>query len=369
VIADALLAASRGVGEAWTEMAADLLGVSLPSAPPLAQTPRDVFALEGGAVLYRFRGRTPRSAAAAPLLLVPSLINRWYVLDLRPGASLVEALVSAGIDVWCLDWGVPQPEDRYLDWEAVLARLGRAVRRVRREAAADRLAMLGYCMGGTLTAIYAAQHADELAALVTLAAPIDFARGGMLRTMVDPQWFDAEAIADAGNVEPSQMQAGFTALRPTLELGKLVSMPDLATDPRAREAFAALDAWASDNVPFPGGAYRRYIGDIYQHNQLVAGTHRVGGKPVALGEITCPTLVITASRDAICPPPAATALLDHIAATDTATLEVAGGHVGAVVGSRAAREMYPALARWLAPRLADARAGSGPHARGELVGR
>ena len=92
--------------------------------------------------------------------------------------------------------------------------------------------MLGYCMGGTLTAIHAAQFPDELAALVTLAAPIDFEAGGMLRRMVDPRWFDADAISDAGNVAPAQMQAGFSALRPTLDASKLVSMPELLHDAR-----------------------------------------------------------------------------------------------------------------------------------------
>ncbi len=350
---DALFGFSREVAEAWTPVAADLFGLPHPSAPPLAQTPRDELPLEGGARLYHFRGDT--APHGVPLLIVPSLINRWYVLDLRPGASLVEALVGAGFDVWLLDWGVPEAEDRFLDWDAVLVRLGRAARRVRREGRgeqkSDKLAILGYCMGGTLTAIHAAQHADTLAALITLAAPIDFSRGGQLRHMVDPSWFDADAIADAGNVAPSQMQAGFVALRPTLELGKLVSWPDLVLDAAAREGFLALDAWASDNIPFPAEAYRRYIRDLYQGNQLVAGTHRACGRAARLADIRCPVLAITASRDAICPPAAATALLDLVGSTDKETLQVPGGHVGAVVGSRAAREMYPALIRWLAPRL------------------
>ena len=339
----------REVAEAWTPVAADLYGIPWPTTPSLAQTPRDEFALEGGAKLYHFLGE---KRTGKPLLLIPSMINRWYVLDLRPGASLVEALVGAGIDVWCLDWGVPEAEDRYLDWEAVLARLGRAVRRVKRETAADKLAVLGYCMGGTLTTIYAAQHASDFAALITLATPIDFQRGGQLRCMVEPQWFDVDAIADAGNVAPLQMQAGFVALRPTIDLGKIMAMPDLVTDARAREAFFALDEWASDNIPFPAEAYRRYIRELYQENQLVEGTHRVAGRAVSLGAIKCPTLVITASRDAICPPAAATALLSHISATDTHVLEVPGGHVGAVVGSKAAKEMYPGLIRWLLPRIA-----------------
>ena len=345
----------RVVATAWGQVLADAAGTSSfgPPRVTLAPTPRDELPLEGGAKLYRFHAGVDRIAGAsgAPLLLIPSLINRWYVLDLRPGASLVEALVGAGFDVWCLDWGIPEDEDRYLDWEAVHARLSRATRRVRRETGATQLGLLGYCMGGTLTAIHAAQHASEVAALVTLAAPIDFAAGGMLRTMVDPQWFDPDAIADAGNVAPSQMQAGFAALRPTLELSKLVSMPDLVGDDRAQEAFAALDTWASDNIPFPGAAYRRYIRDLYQNNELMHGTHRVNGRVADLAAIDCPPLVITASRDAICPPKAATALLERVRSRDTQVLEVSGGHVGAVVGSRAARDMYPALAAWLRPRL------------------
>jgi polyhydroxyalkanoate synthase subunit PhaC len=341
--------------EAWTAWSRAVSGAFAGLAgvprPALAPTPRDELALDGGARLYRFRGER----RGLPLLLIPSLINRWYVLDLRRGASLVEALVGAGFDVWCLDWGVPEDEDRYLDWETVLARLARASRRVRRETGGGKLALLGYCMGGTLTAIHAAQHADELAALVTLAAPIDFASGGMLRTMVDPRWFDPDAIADAGNVAPTQMQAGFTALRPTLDAAKLMSMPELAGDPAAQTSFMALEAWASDNIPFPGEAYRRYIRDLYQRNELVAGTHRVRGRTVDLGAIECPTLVITATRDTICPPRAATALIERVRSPDTHVLEVPGGHVGAVVGSRAAREMYPALAAWLRPRLMQGR--------------
>jgi poly(3-hydroxyalkanoate) synthetase len=55
----------------------------------------------------------------------------------------------------------------------------------------------------------------------------------------------------------------------------------------------------------------------------------VAGREVALGAIRCPTLAITASLDQICPPAAATALLAHVGATDTAVLEVPGGHVSA----------------------------------------
>ncbi|MBP6847433.1 MAG: alpha/beta fold hydrolase, partial [Kofleriaceae bacterium] len=262
----------RDLAAIAAEALADATGASAARpTPTLMPTPRDVIAREGTASLYRFVGAGPRRGK--PILLVPSLINQWYVLDLRRGASLVAALVEAGLDVWCLDWGAPEDEDRYRTWDETLARLDRMVRRTLRVAGATQLGLLGYCMGGTLATIYSALYPARIAALIDLAGPIDFTKGGMLRTMVDRRWFDADAIADGGNVSPEQMQSGFTALRPTIELGKHVAMPELVLDAAAYDGYRALDAWASDNIPFPAAAYRTYIGELYQDNRLVAGTH------------------------------------------------------------------------------------------------
>ena len=156
---------------------------------------------DGTARLLRFRrpGHGP-AEASIPLLLVPSLINRWYVLDLRPAASLVGAALDAGLDVFCLDWGVPNDEDRHLTWDDVLARLARTARAAKRLTGAPGVGLLGYCMGGTLAAIHAALHPGETRALVDLAGPIDFAEGGFLSRLTDRRWFDPAAVAAAGHV-------------------------------------------------------------------------------------------------------------------------------------------------------------------------
>lgn len=317
--------------------------------PRLAPSPRRTLYREGSARLVHFQPPPDVAPAAAPpVLLVPSLINRWYVLDLRPGASLVEALVAAGLDVYLIDWGIPGDEDRHLTWDDVLARLARAVRRTRRAARAEKVSLIGYCMGGTLAAIHAALEPDGVAALVDLLGPVDFAHGGALRRMVDPRWFDADAVAAAGNVSPQQMQAGFAALRPTLDLGKLIGLVDLVfADPAARESFAALETWASDNIPFPAAAYRTYLRDLYQDNALAAGRHRALGRAVHLAAIASPVMTIVAERDTICPPAAALALHDLVSSSRRDILSVPGGHVGAVVGSRAPAAVHAPLARWL----------------------
>lgn len=321
----------------------------------LAPTPKDTLFRDGTAALYRFR--RPEEVAAAgglPLLLVPSMINRWYVLDLRRGASMADALVRAGIDTYCLDWGTPEDEDRYLAWDEVIARLSRMVRAVKRETGAPKVGILGYCMGATLSTIYTALEPENVAALVNLAGPIDFSKAGFLGDMVDGRYFDAEAIGAAGNMSPQMMQSGFVALRPTTQIAKWVGFLDRMHDPKARESFEALEEWAGDNIPFPGAAYATYIGDLYQKNLLVKGEHRVRGRRADLKNIRCPVMSVVAERDAICPPAAATALNDNVSSTDKEVLSVAGGHVGAVVGGKAPKVLYPALAAWFKKRLAAA---------------
>ena len=89
-------------------------------------TPHDVVWRENKWRLLRFRGT---ARYRTPILMVPSLINRWYVLDLGPTRSLIEWLVAQGHEVFCIDWGTPGAEDRYLTWDDIAGRyIGRALR-------------------------------------------------------------------------------------------------------------------------------------------------------------------------------------------------------------------------------------------------
>ena len=319
----------------------------------IAPTPKAELYHEGSSRLVHFRSTKSATDGrpSRPLLLVPSLINRWYILDLRVGFSVAEALVERGIDTYCLDWGIAQDEDRYVRWEDLFARIDRAVRTLQRSSGFSKIGVLGYCMGSTLTGIYTALHPDKVAALVNLAGPFDFDKAGMLRDLVDASIFDADAIAKAGNVNPTQMQMGFITLRPTIQLSKWITLFDRGDKPEFRSAFDALETWSNDNIPFPGAAYKTYIQELYQKNRIVKGEHYVGERRVDLSNIRCPLLTITADRDTICPPDAATALNELCGSEDNEVLCLKGGHVGTVVGKNAPTELYPALASWLMKRL------------------
>ncbi len=319
----------------------------------IAPTGKDTVYREGRGSLYRFHGKRAASSTQAaeshvPVLIVPSLINRWYVMDLREGASFVHAMSEdTPWATYLYDWGVPEDEDRFISWDDVLATLERVVRQVLRDSGADKVALVGYCMGATLGAIETALHPSKIACFVNLLGPIDFAHAGRLGMMVDPRWFDPYAMTAPGNLSAAHMQAGFLALNPMNQISKWVNLAGKVWDPKAREAFAALETWANDNVPFPGGAYVTYIKELYQENRLIHGDHWARGRRVDLSRITCPLLTVVAQRDQICPPRSALALHDVARSSVKDVISVPGGHVGAMVGSRAAKELYPKVVDWL----------------------
>lgn len=170
--------------------------------PVVGATPADVVHAENKWRLLRYRARPEGLAYATPVLMVPSLINRHYVLDLMPGKSLAEFLVAKGHDLYCIDWGTPGPEDRWVTFDDVCDRaLGRAIRVAARTSASDAVHLFGYCLGGTLAVIHAAAHPERVRSLLALAAPVRFDDGGLLARWTNAPGFDVKALVDGfGNV-------------------------------------------------------------------------------------------------------------------------------------------------------------------------
>ena len=285
-----------------------------------------------------------------PVLLVPSLINRWYVLDLGPERSFIEWLVAQGHEVFCIDWGTPGAEDRYLTWDDIGGRyVGRAVRLVARET--GKAHVLGYCLGGTLASAYVAAFPEGVASLTALAAPVDFQHAGIMSEWCRTPTFDVRSILDAfGNIPHQLMQASFRMLKPTLQAQKLVAVLDRAWDDEFLDGFLATETWGSDNVSFPGECYARYIVELYQQNRLVGGTFSVLGRPARLDSITCPVLAIAFADDHIVPVPSAKPLIDLAASRDKQIIVDRGGHVGAVVSKKASTRLWPAMHTFWAQR-------------------
>lgn len=316
--------------------------------PAVGATPHDVVHRERQWRLLRYRPQGDGPSFRTPILLVPSLINRHYVLDLLPGKSFAEYLVQRGHDVYCLDWGRPGPEDRHLSFEEIVDRfLGRAVRIAARGGDSGGVHLLGYCMGGTLAAIHAGLRGDRLASLVALGAPVRFREGGQLAAWTRTRRFDVDALVDGcGNVPWPLMQGAFHLLRPTLNLAKAVNLVDRAWNDRFLDGFLALETWANDNVSMPGEFYRTYIRDLYRGDRFDEGTFALSGRSTRMEDITCPTLTIAFEHDHITPPKSAEPLSERAGTSDRDYWAIPGSHVGGVTSSAAAKTLWPELAAW-----------------------
>ena len=311
-------------------------------------TPREVVLRHDKLSLFRYRSENRRHPA--PVLLVPALISRSYILDLYPGGSFVEFLVDHGWDVYLADWGIAGDEDAHRDLEYYVANLlPRCVERVRERSASEALTLLGYCMGGTMVAAYAAlEHLGPPNNLITLAAPIDFTHGGILAKCCAPQAFDVDRIVDVfGNVPAALIEALFTIIRPTVSLNAALTHAQRHADPDFMRGFLAMDRWVNEWIPVPGAAARQWITWFYQQNRLVEGRLELCGKPVDLAAVRAPVLVVGAAADHIAPIEAVRPLVEHVGSSDKRVIVLEGGHVGIVAGRGAKNNLWPAVEGWL----------------------
>lgn len=315
-------------------------------------TPRDLVWSHGKVNLWRYRGDHPRTRRQAILMYV-GLVGRAYAFDLYPKSSFVTKLMEAGFDAFVLDWGVPdEAEASNTIATYALDLLPRAVDAAYEAASADGedLTILGYCMGGCLTlASLGAGVKLPMTSLVLMATPTDFTQMGEFFEPIRKGEFDIEsAIDETGNVPASLVRSGFRVRKPTADLVVYANLWENLWNDQYMEAFQAMNEWVTDQVPFPGAAFREFAANWLIGNGLVNGTLRVGNKKVDLARIRCPVLVIIAEKDDIVPIACAEPLPRLLPRADPLeTVRLPAGHVNLVTGRLADRVTIPSIIDFL----------------------
>jgi polyhydroxyalkanoate synthase subunit PhaC len=316
-------------------------------------TPSEVVYEEDRLKLLHYPTENP-AQFRTPLIFVFALVNRPYILDLLPGKSVVEHFQRAGFDTYLIDWGVPTHADRHLTLDDyVNGYLLNVVDHVIQRTGAPKVSILGYCMGGTMSAMFTALHPEKVRNLILLAAGIDFAsRDGLLNIWTDPKTLDVDALVDAfGNCPAEFLQGSFLMLRPIANfIAKPIGLLERADDDRFVDEYFAMETWLNDNIPIAGEVYREFVKYLYQQNRLVKNQLPVGRRIVDLKRITCPVLNIMATEDDLVPCAQSEPFNDLVGSTDRKSLKLAAGHIGLAVGSRAQRELWPKAVEWLAER-------------------
>lgn len=290
------------------------------------------------------------------VLLVPSLINPSWVLDLMPGRSFAQHLAAQGLRVFSVDWGAPgKTEQRFSTQDYVLQRLVPALEQIAGLHGSAHL--VGYCLGGNLALAAALTAPRSVRSLCAIAAPWDFAAMGVAaRRLVATTHAQLKPIlARTGLMPADALQALFAQLDPTQIERKFVHFGGLDPQNPAHRAqmdhFVAVEDWSNDGPPLAAGVVDDCFGRFYQDNAAMKGAWRVGARAIIPGELHCPAFVLAAGKDKIVPPASTMALANQLPGARIHNPKA--GHVGMMVGSKAQSLCWGPVADWILAQSGD----------------
>ncbi len=336
---------SKSIYKSYTDKDKRKLGME-----PTAKTPVYTQAMW---TMYRFD--SPKKTKRPPLLVIPSLINRNYIMDLLPGHSIMESLVNAGNDVFIVDWGTPDPSYGHIGLAYYVSKfLKRAVRQVKKITGADKINLMGQCLGGTFCAMYAAhpELKKDLNKLLLLTTPLNFENSGLLAKWTNSEGFDIDKLTSAVGavVPPEFFHSSFPLLMVRGTLAKYKNLLERFEIPDFKKVWQALDIWSSDNVPFTLQGFRDLIKVFYLRNAFYTEGILIEDKVVRVFDITTPTLSVAAKDDHVFTETAARAILESRAAKENKVEHhvMGAGHVTLVAAHPVRTETYKIFNDYLA---------------------
>ena len=273
--------------------------------------------------------------AGPAILFVPSLINPPDVLDIDGERSLLRWLATQGVRPLLVDWGSPDATENDLDIaghiETMLLPLIDAI--------GEPVALVGYCLGGTMAIAAAALR--PVTALALIATPWRFGDyPDRTRDALADLWRTAEPATDTLGVLPMEiLQAAFWRLDPERTVAKYEAHGSREPGDPQSQAFVRLEDWANDGPPLTRGAARELFLDLFAGDMPGKGTWHVGGMAIDPAKLTMPVLEIASTTDHIVPAATTPGVGERI--------DLALGHVGMIVGGRAKQSLWEPLAEWL----------------------
>ena len=274
----------------------------------LAVTPGSVVARTEVCELIQYQPATP-AVHQFPLLLVPPMINKYYITDIAPGRSMLEYFVSQGYQVFVISWRNPGRQARGWDLdtygEAVVASIGAA----REITAAPKVNIIGLCAGGILSSMVSAHlsatgRLDQVATLCLGVTLLDMTEAGTTVSFMDEAAAKASILASRarGYMDGRTLAEVFAWLRPDDLIWNYWVNNYLQG--KTPPPFDIL-YWNADTTRMPAGLHRNFI-EIAMANALTKpGAVSMLGSPVDLSEINVDSYVVAGIEDHISPWPSA----------------------------------------------------------------
>ena len=325
--------------------------LEIAAAPPhpVGLTPKEVLYARGTLRLYHYEPQCD-DVYRIPVLLVMATTNKAFIFDLAPGQSMIEYMLQQGFDVYVIDWEPPSYAERGLTLaDYTQDFIPTCIRKVQEDSGEEDVSVIGYCMGGVLSLIYAATHADgPVKNLVCLTTPVDFHKMGLTQVWNDPRYFDVDSLVDTvGILSAESVTQMFEMQRPAQRLAGQLRLWDQILDDDFVDNYRAFNRWGEETLPLAGEYLRETTKELSWSNKLFTGELVVDGKEAKLSDINVPVLSIVAEHDHLAPRESTRPLLDLVSSEDKEEIMLKGGHVSLMAGPRAIKRMWPCLSEWL----------------------
>lgn len=283
-----------------------------------------------------------------PYLMVPPCINKYYILDLQPDNSVVRHMVSQGHTVFLVSWKNPDASMAQVSWDDYVGKgVIKAIDVVKEIGEVDQINILGFCVGGTLTAsalaVLAARDQHPVASLTLFTTLLDFTNTGILDVFIDEGMVEMRENTIGGKGGKYGMMSGldlgntFSFLRPNDLVWNYVVENYLKGN--SPPPFDLL-YWNGDSTNLPGAMYCWYLRHTYLQNDLVKpGKVKICGESIDLGKIKCPTYLYASHEDHIVPWQSAYEST-HILKGENRFVLGASGHIAGVINPPAKNKRY-----------------------------
>jgi polyhydroxyalkanoate synthase len=242
-----------------------------------------------------------------PLLLVPAWINKYYIFDLTAERSYIQWLVKKGYTVFVISWVNPDEKLGRKTFEDYL-REGplSALDVIESITGSKQTSLVGYCLGGTLSAILLAYlkatgEASRIASATYLTTLVDFADAGEISVFIDDTQLEAleSRMSERGYLDATEMATTFNMLRANdLIWSFVVNNYLLGKQPFPFD----LLYWNSDATRMPATMHAFYLRNMYQRNLLIKPNGlTLLGVPINLSKIKTPSYILSTREDHIAP--------------------------------------------------------------------
>jgi len=308
----------------------------------------DVLDRQGSHELLYYKSEEKKFAS--PIFIIPSMISHYYILDLQEDKSLIRYLNDTGYDVYVLNWGLPVNEDQFLNFTSLLKnRIPYFAEQVREHSKANKIHLMGHCLGGTIAAMYASLHPEHLTSLFLLTSPLDFSIESRLTDWVNKGTVDYKLLTESfGNIPWPILHSSFLMLKPLSQYSRLKKYFQQKMSFEQKKNYWALELWSHDSVAFRGGCYMNLIQGLYIQNSFYENNFKLDdSKTVKICDIKIPTLMIASNEDHIVPLKSAFIDKNKIKSNDVTQIQYSGGHVSCLVHKKTQLELWPQITNWI----------------------